>query len=110
MVGTCLGALWGAAAYAILWGYTSIVVTPSFFRSPVGLVTLLPARIVLWGIGEVERHVVHHPFSFATNHGWIGVLSTVVGALIVGMMTLAVAVGVSARRPTPGADATSRVG
>jgi hypothetical protein len=104
VVAATLGALWGLAAYGILWGYTSIVVTPSFFRSAIGLVTLLPARIVLWGIGQVERHVAHHSFSFASNHGWIGALSTCVGALVVGLQTLAVGWAVRARRHAAKAD------
>jgi hypothetical protein len=87
---TAMGALWGAGAYAVLWGYTSIVITPTFFRSVPGLIALLPARIVLWAIGVVERHVVHHPFSFATNHGWIGALSAVVGGAMVGLATFAI--------------------
>ncbi len=95
---TALGALWGAGAYAVLWGYTSIVITPTFFRSVAGLVALLPARIVLWAIGVVERHVVHHPFSFATNHGWIGAVSALVGGAIVGLAALAVVVALPRRR------------
>lgn len=97
---TAIGAVWGAGAYAVLWGYTSIVITPTLFRSVAGLVALLPVRIVLWAIGVVERHVVHHPFSFATNHGWIGAVSALVGGAMVGLATLAVVRALARGQPS----------
>jgi hypothetical protein len=77
-----LGALWGAAAYQILWGYTSIVVTRSFVDTPLGLLSLFPVRAVLFGIHVVEDQVVHHPFNFSRNHEWIGFVAAATGALI----------------------------
>jgi hypothetical protein len=84
-----LGALWGAAAYEILWGYTSLVVTRRFVNSVAGLATLLPARIVLYGIHVVEGRVVGHPFAFSRSDRWIGFVVTAVGAaLLVGALLL----------------------
>ncbi len=77
-----IGALWGAAAYQILWGYTSIVVTRAFVDTPMGLFSLFPVRAVLFGIHLVEDQLVHHPFNFSRNHQWIGFVSAATGALI----------------------------
>lgn len=100
------GALWGATAYAILWGYTSIVVTPRFYDSAVGLLTLLPSRVVLEAIHLVEAHIVHHPFSFARHHGWIGIASAAVGA---GFAAVAVVVLRTAIRLRRKSDSPVRV-
>jgi hypothetical protein len=77
-----VGALWGAAAYQILWGYTSIVVTRAFVDTPLGLFSLFPVRAVLFAIHLVEEQVVHHPFSFAHNHQWIGYVAAATGSLL----------------------------
>jgi hypothetical protein len=98
-----VGALWGGFAYAVLWNETSIVVTPSFFDSPVGLLALFPVRVVLWGIRVVETKVVHHPFRFPDNTRWIGVLSALVGAAIVGLPAFA-ALRVRGRARAAGGD------
>ncbi len=76
------GALWGAASFDVLWGYTAIQVTRRFVDSLPGLLSLLPARVVLSAIHLVETRVVHRSFSFTTNHQWIGVASVAAGALI----------------------------
>ncbi len=85
LVAFTLGALWGGFAYAVLWNDTPIVVTRQFFESPLGLVTLFPVRVVLWGIRLVETKLVHHPFRFPDNTRWIGALSALVGAALVGV-------------------------
>jgi len=90
LLATTAGALWGGVAYATLWGYTSIVITPRFFDSPAGVLALLPVRIVLDAIHVVEAHVVGHPFAFARNHGWIGFLAAAVGAILVGLPTIGI--------------------
>jgi hypothetical protein len=77
-----LGALWGAATYEVLWGYTSIVVTRRFVDSVAGLATLLPARIVLYGIHVVEDRIAGHPFAFSRSDRWIGFVITAVGAIL----------------------------
>jgi len=77
-----IGALWGAIAFLLLWGYTSIQLTRRDVDSVVWTIALLPVRLVLFAIHVVEDHVVHHPFHFADNHDWIGVVSAAVGALI----------------------------
>ena len=77
-----VGALWGAAAYQILWGYTSVVVTRSFVDTPLGLFSLFPVRAVLFAIHVVEDQVVHHPFNFSQNHEWIGFVAAATGSLM----------------------------
>jgi hypothetical protein len=79
---TMIGALWGAVTYEVLWGYTSIQVTRRYVDSVAGLATLLPARIVLFGIHLVEDRIAGHPFSFSQGDRWIGFLATAVGAAL----------------------------
>jgi hypothetical protein len=81
------GALWGGFSYAVLWNDTPMVVTRAFFDSAAGLLVLFPVRVVLWAIHLVETRVVHHPFAFPDNHGWIGVLAALVGAGLLGLPT-----------------------
>jgi hypothetical protein len=102
-----IGALWGAATYEILWGYTSLVVTRRFVDSIAGLATLLPARIVLFAIHLVEDRIVGHPFAFSGGDRWIGFLVTAVGAaLLAGTFlvgrTIALAIAVRPRSDPPG--------
>jgi hypothetical protein len=78
------GAIWGAVAFAVLWGYTSIQVTRPFVESVAGLVTLLPVRIVLYGIHVLEARA-GRSFHLASNHEWIGFVSAAVGAAIVAL-------------------------
>ncbi len=78
-----LGAAWGVASYLVLWGYTSIQVTRSFVDSPRGLVLLMPARLVLWGVHLVESRIAGSSFDFSRNHAWIGILSTMAGVALV---------------------------
>jgi hypothetical protein len=94
-----VGALWGAASYALLWGYTSIVITRRFVDSPMGLLSLLPARLVLYAIHYAEN-VAGHPFNFSNNHGWIGFVATLTGATILAAPTL-VARGIGRRIRQP---------
>lgn len=81
LAAAALGAAWGIAAYAILWGQTSIVVTVAYVQSPLGLVTLMPVRIVLYVLRALEW-VRGQPFNFSRNHAWIGLVSAGVGALM----------------------------
>jgi membrane associated rhomboid family serine protease len=83
MVAAGLGAVWGLAGYALLWGHTPIVVHRPFVVSAVGTAVLLPVRLVLLGIRFVEEHVADGPFDFSGNNAWIGVLAAVVGAILV---------------------------
>jgi hypothetical protein len=100
------GALWGLAGYAVLWGYTPIVVHRTFVVSVVGTVVLLPVRLVLWGIRFVEENLAGRSFDFSANNGWIGALAAAVGAAIaVGafllVRALVGALGRRARRASP---------
>jgi hypothetical protein len=82
-VGAAAGAVWGLAAYAVLWGHTSIVVHRPFVVSVLGTVLLLPVRTVLWVIRFVEARAAGSPFDFSGNHAWVGALSALAGAAIV---------------------------
>lgn len=85
-----IGAAWGAAGYAVLWGFTPIVVHRPFVVSFLGTVLLAPVRVVLFGIRIVEERIVDSPLDFSANHGWIGFLSAAVGAaLVVGSFVVA---------------------
>jgi hypothetical protein len=91
-----MGALWGAVAYTILWGGTSIVITRRFVDSPIGLATLLPVRLILYGIHATER-AVGHSFALSGNHAWIGFLSAGLGAMLL-LVPLAVVRAAAAYR------------
>jgi hypothetical protein len=83
------GAVWGLAGYALLWGYTPIVIQRPFVVSALGTALLLPVRIVLGMIRLVEDHLAGAPFDFSRNHGWIGALAGLVGASLVGLAAVA---------------------
>lgn len=85
MVAVAVGAGWGFASYLLLWGYTPFVVHRSFVVSVVGTVLLLPVRIVLWAIHELERSA-GRPFDLSENNWWIGVVAAVLGGGIVGLL------------------------
>lgn len=89
-----IGAVWGAVAFALLWGFTSIQVTRPFVQSIAGLLALLPVRAVVFAIHLVEERV-GRSFDLSSNHEWIGFVSAAVGALMIGS---AVALGRRLRR------------
>jgi hypothetical protein len=96
-VAAVAGAVWGLAGYALLWGYTPIVIQRPFVVSIPGTMLLLPVRIVLWGIRLVEDHIAAAPFDFSRNHGWIGALAGAVGAALVVVAFLTVRAALRAR-------------
>jgi hypothetical protein len=104
-----IGAAWGVAGYAILWGLTAIVVTPRFSFSTPGLLAFLPVRIVLRALRFAEDHVAHHPFRFAENHGWIGVAAGAVGAALALAIALAVRTVIRWLRRAPRRSAAAGV-
>lgn len=77
-----LGAAWGLAGYAALWGHTPIVVQRPFVVSAGGTILLAPIRLVLWGIRLAEENLAGGPFEFSDNNAWIGALAGLVGALL----------------------------
>jgi hypothetical protein len=85
MLFAAAGAVWGFAAYRILWGYTQVVVDRRFVDSVTGLLALLPVRAVVAVIDLVERHVVHRTFDLSSNNAWIGWAAAVVGAVVVAL-------------------------
>jgi hypothetical protein len=82
VVAALVGACWGLAGYAVLWGHTPLVVHRPFVVSIAGTVLLLPVRLVLWGIRLAEEHVAGRPFDFSRNDAWIGAVAAVIGAAI----------------------------
>lgn len=81
-VATGLGGLWGAACYGVLWEGVPFAVDRRFVESPFGTLALLPVRIVLWSIRLVEQRVAGRSFDLSRNFGWIGLVASVVGALL----------------------------
>jgi hypothetical protein len=76
-----VGALWGGAGYAILWGHAPIVVGRRFVTSPLGTVAFLPVRLVLWWIRMVEGWM-GRSFELAEESWWIGVVAALAGAVL----------------------------
>ncbi len=81
-VGAIAGSVWGLAGYALLWGYTPIVIHRAFVETVPGTVLLLPVRLVLWAIHGLER-AAGAPFDFSGNSWWIGAVAAVVGAAVI---------------------------
>jgi len=102
-VALVVGTLWGYVGYAILWGLTGIVIRPRFSFSTAGFLAFLPVRLVLRGLRFAEEHVVHHPFRFADNHGWIGVTAAVVGGALVLAFAVVLRWGIRRWRARPDA-------
>jgi hypothetical protein len=84
-----LGAAWGLAGYALLWGYTPLTIHRSFVVGPAGTILLLPVRAVLAAIRIVEERIAGHPFQLGEAHGWIGVVAAAIGAAIANVGYLA---------------------
>jgi hypothetical protein len=97
LIAAGLGGVWGLAGYAVLWGYTPLVVHRPFVVGVVGTILLLPVRLVLWVIRLVEDHVVGHSFDFSANHGWIGLAAGVAGAILIVAVVLVVRAAVGLR-------------
>jgi hypothetical protein len=96
-IAMALGGLWGLAGYAVLWGYTPLVVHRPFVVGAVGTVLLFPVRVVLWAIRLVEDRIAGHSFDFSANHGWIGVVAAAVGAVLVVAVVLMVRAAAAVR-------------
>ena len=92
---TALGAAWGVAGYAVLWGYTPFVAPRSFVVSGAGTVAFLPVRLVLRGIHLAEG-VAGRAFELSASHGWIGVAAGLVGAGVALLAAFAIA-GIAGR-------------
>ena len=84
-----IGGLWGILCYSILWEGTPAEVDRRFVESALGTLVLLPARLVLWAIRWVEL-LLDRTFDFSSNHLWIAVATSAVGAALalIGFLTL----------------------
>lgn len=100
-VAAAFGAAWGFAGYALLWGYTPIVIQRPFVLSAIGTVLLLPVRIVLWAIHVLER-AADRPFDLEENNWWIGLVAAVVGGVIAALATWGIRAIARARRGSGG--------
>ena len=98
MISAILGALWGSAAYALLWGQTSVQLTRPFVNSLPGLASLFPVRVVLFGIHLAEDRIVGHAFDFSRNNAWIGLLAAAVGTALLCLVVLLARAAVAATR------------
>lgn len=76
-----LGGLWGLAGYTILWEGFPLQVQRPFVESLLGIIVLLPVKLVLWAIHIAER-VSGGPFDLSRNNRWIAIAAGVIGALI----------------------------
>ena len=76
-----VGGLWGVLGYSVLWEGTPFEVDRPFVQSVPGSLALLPARLVLWAIRGLEV-VLGRTFDFADNHLWIGLTTSIVGAVL----------------------------
>jgi hypothetical protein len=85
-VAAAVGSAWGLLCYSILWEGEPVGVQRAFVDSTLGLLALLPVRVVLWAI-RLAEDVAGRTFELSANHWWIGVAAAVVGAVIVGVAT-----------------------
>lgn len=76
-----VGGLWGVLCYSILWEGTPAEVDRRFVESALGTLVLLPARLVLWAIRWIEL-LLDRTFDFSSNHLWIAVATSAVGAAL----------------------------
>jgi hypothetical protein len=81
------GALWGALCYSILWDGTPFLVDRRFVESVRGTLTLLPARIALWGVHLAEA-IAGHAFDLSRST-WILAAAVVVAGMAVCVAALA---------------------
>jgi hypothetical protein len=76
-----VGGLWGVLCYSVLWEGTPFEVDRAFVQSVPGSLALLPARLVLWAIRGIEV-ALGRTFDLADNHLWIGLTTSIVGAVL----------------------------
>ena len=101
------GGFWGLVGYTVLWEGEPFAVTRTFVSSVVGLLALLPIRLVIWGIRAAEE-IEGRTFDLSSTHLWIAPVASAIGAAIGLGMFLVVrgavrwAVRRSRRRPSGG--------
>lgn len=76
-----IGAFWGLVGYTILWEGVPAQVDRAFVESVVGLIVLLPVRLVIWSIHLAEEFA-GRPFDLSRTYLWIGFVASALGAAI----------------------------
>jgi len=95
-----IGGFWGLVGYTILWEGVPVQVDRAFVDSIVGLVLLLPVRLVIWSI-HVAEELAGRPFDLSRTYLWIGFAASAIGAAIASVAFL-VARGLMVRARTAG--------
>lgn len=73
--------MWGFLGYTVLWEGQPFAVTRVFVSSVLGVVLLLPVRIVIWGIRAAEE-LAGRTFDLSSNNLWIAFVASALGAAI----------------------------
>lgn len=76
-----VGTLWGLVGYTILWEGEPVQVNRAFVESAVGVLLLLPVRLVIWSIHLAEG-LAGRTFDLSRSYLWIGFVASAVGAAI----------------------------
>lgn len=74
-----VGGLWGLVGYTILWEGEPVQVDRAFVESAVGILLLLPVRLVIWSIHLAEE-LAGRTFDLSSSYLWIGFVASAVGA------------------------------
>jgi uncharacterized membrane protein len=81
-IAAAVGSAWGLLCYSILWEGQPVQVQRPFVESAIGIVALLPVRVVLWAI-HLAEDLAGRTFALSANHRWIALAAAAAGALIV---------------------------
>jgi hypothetical protein len=76
-----VGGFWGLVGYTILWEGEPVQVNRAFVESAVGVLLLLPVRLVIWSIHLAEG-LAGRTFDLSRSYLWIGFVASAVGAAI----------------------------
>ena len=76
-----IGGFWGLVGYTILWEGVPAQVDRAFVDSIVGLILLLPVRLVIWSI-HVAEEFAGRSFDLSRTYLWIGFAASALGAAI----------------------------
>jgi hypothetical protein len=80
-IAVTLGGMWGLVGYSVLWEGQPFEVSRAFVNSIPGLLTLLPVRLVIWGIRLAEQ-IEGRTFDLSSTNLWIAPVASILGAAI----------------------------